>query len=159
MTTSNVITCEPVERRSVRHALCVYPYRRELNHAGFFPPLGLEFIAAVVRQHARSLDLIDLRKECDRTRDFLRPETDLVCFSVNWNRDWEFLVEEIRSVPQGTLTIVGGIPARENMKMSMARAAPGARLDSPAKSSRSSLAFPSLPMKMRMAKAPMFMKV
>ncbi len=23
-----------------QHVLCVYPYRRELNHAGFFPPLG-----------------------------------------------------------------------------------------------------------------------
>jgi len=74
-----------------RHALCVYPYRRELNRAGFFPPLGLEFIAAVVQQYARSLDLIDMRKERGRTRDFVRPETDLVCFSVNWDRDQAFL--------------------------------------------------------------------
>ena len=96
-----------------RHALCVYPYRRELNQAGFFPPLGLEFIAAVVRQHSRTLDLIDLRKERGRTRDFLRPETDLVCFSVNWDRDQEFLAAEIRSAPPGVLIILGGRVATE----------------------------------------------
>jgi len=96
-----------------KHALCVYPYRRELNEAGFFPPLGLEFIAAVVRQYARSLDLIDLRLEPGRTRDFLRPKTDLVCFSVNWDRDPQFLAEEIRSVPPGILTVVGGRYATE----------------------------------------------
>ncbi|KKK86098.1 hypothetical protein LCGC14_2766650, partial [marine sediment metagenome] len=96
-----------------KHALCVYPYHRELNEAGFFPPLGLEFIATVVRQYARSLDLIDLRMEPGRTRDFLRPQTDLVCFSVNWDRDLQFLAEEIRSVPPGILTIVGGRHATE----------------------------------------------
>jgi radical SAM superfamily enzyme YgiQ (UPF0313 family) len=106
-------TCEPVGTARFEHALCVYPYRRELNQAGFFPPLGLEFIAAVVRQHARSLDLVDLRKERGRTRDFLRPQTDLVCFSVNWDRDREFLVEEIRSIPPGILTILGGRFATE----------------------------------------------
>ncbi len=96
-----------------QHSLCVYPYRRELNRVGFFPPLGLEFIAAVVQKHSKAIDLIDLRKERGRTGDFLRPETDLVCFSVNWDRDREFLAEEIRSAPQGVLTIIGGRFATE----------------------------------------------
>jgi len=103
----------PITPATFRHALCVYPYRRELNEAGFFPPQGLEFIAAVVQQYARSLDLIDMRKERGQTRDFVRPETDLVCFSVNWDLDREFLEEEIRSVPPGILTIVGGRFATE----------------------------------------------
>jgi radical SAM superfamily enzyme YgiQ (UPF0313 family) len=92
----------------------VYPYRRELNDAGFFPPQGLEFIAAVVQPYAHSLDLIDLRKERGRTRDFLRPQTDLVCFSVNWDLDREFLEQELHSVPPGILTIVGGRVATEH---------------------------------------------
>ncbi|MBP9025528.1 MAG: radical SAM protein [Phycisphaerae bacterium] len=100
--------------RSFQHALCVYPYRRELNEAGFFPPLGLELIAAVVQQYARSLDLIDLRMVANRTRSYLRPQTDLVCFSINWDRDREFLEEEIRSVPPGILTVIGGRHATEN---------------------------------------------
>ena len=96
-----------------QHALCVYPYRRELNEAGFFPPLGLEFIAAVVQRYARSLDLVDLRMVPDRTQSFLRPQTDLVCFSVNWDRDREFLEAEIRSVPPAILTVIGGRHATE----------------------------------------------
>ena len=96
-----------------KHALCVYPYRRELNEAGFWPPLGLEFIAATIQPYAESIDIVDLRKESGRSKDFLRPQTDLVCFSVNWDRDREFLQEEIRSVPPGILTIVGGRHATE----------------------------------------------
>jgi radical SAM superfamily enzyme YgiQ (UPF0313 family) len=96
------------------HVLCAYPYRRELGHFGFLPPIGLEQIAAVIQPHARTLDLVDLRKDRRRTRDFLRPETDLVCFSVNWDRDGEFLREEIRSAPPGVRTIVGGRHASED---------------------------------------------
>ena len=97
-----------------KHALCVYPYRRELNESGFFPPLGLEFIAAVVQKYAQSLDLIDLRKEAGRVTDFLRPQTDLVCFSVNWGRDQEVIQAEIRSTPADVLTVVGGRHATED---------------------------------------------
>jgi len=104
----------PIGSATFAHALCVYPYRRELNEAGFFPPLGLEFIAAVVQQHARSIDLVDLRMESGRTLDFLRPQTDLVCFSVNWDRDRAFLAGEIHSVPPGILTVIGGRHATES---------------------------------------------
>ena len=104
---------EPYRAQMFRHALCVYPYRRELNEAGFFPPLGLEFIAAVAKRYTKSIDLIDLRKEARRTVDFLRPETSLVCFSVNWDRDRQFVEEEISSVPSGVLTVVGGRHATE----------------------------------------------
>ena len=104
---------KPTGPATFRHALCVYPYRRELNEAGFWPPLGLEFIASVVQQYAGALDVVDLRMEPGRTRDFLRSQTDLVCFSVNWDRDRQFLEEEIRSVPPGILTIVGGRHATE----------------------------------------------
>jgi len=102
------------EARPFRHVLCVYPYRRELNSAGFFPPLGLEHIAAVLEAYADRIDLIDLRKEKGRTRDFLRPDTDLLCFSVNWDRDAEFLREEIRSAPADIFTLVGGRHATED---------------------------------------------
>ncbi|GAF87114.1 unnamed protein product, partial [marine sediment metagenome] len=97
-----------------KHALCVYPYRRELNEAGFFPPMGLEFIAAAIQPYAESLDLIDLRKEPARMSNFLRPQTDLVCFSVNWDRDQDFLQAELRSAPAGALTVVGGRHATED---------------------------------------------
>jgi radical SAM superfamily enzyme YgiQ (UPF0313 family) len=97
-----------------QHVLCVYPYRRELNRYGFFPPLGLEFIGAVIEPYTRILDIIDLRKESGRSVDFLDPATDMVCFSVNWNRDARFLREEILSIPSDIYTILGGRHATED---------------------------------------------
>ena len=109
------VTCSKADgQRIFQHALCVYPYRRELNSWGFFPPLGLECIAAVIEPYARRIEIVDLRKEAGRTQDFLRAETDLVCFSVNWDRDAEFLREQIRSVPPGIFTLVGGRYATED---------------------------------------------
>jgi radical SAM superfamily enzyme YgiQ (UPF0313 family) len=98
-----------------RHALCVYPYRVELGpYESFYPPLGLEIVAAALEPYCRSIDVVDLRRESGRTRDFLRPETDLVCFSVNWDREREFIREEILSVPRQIRTIVGGRHATED---------------------------------------------
>jgi radical SAM superfamily enzyme YgiQ (UPF0313 family) len=91
-----------------QHVLCVYPYRIELKHYAFFPPLGLEHIGAVIEPHARKLDIIDLRKKHRRTADFLRPQTDMVCFSTNWNLETEFVRHEILSVPPGVFTVLGG---------------------------------------------------
>ncbi len=101
--------------RSWRHLLCVYPYRSELGRRnGFYPPLGLEIIAAALKPHFRAIDVIDLRRETGNAADFLRPDTDLVCFSVNWDREAGFLREQIRSVPPGILTVVGGRHATED---------------------------------------------
>jgi radical SAM superfamily enzyme YgiQ (UPF0313 family) len=97
-----------------QHVLCVYPYRRELGRMGFLPPLGLEFIASALRPHARRLDLVDLRKEKGRTNDFLRPETDLICFSLNWEYETPFMRDEILSIPEGIFTILGGRHATED---------------------------------------------
>ena len=99
---------EVIRTKQFRHVLCVYPYRHDLGKMSFFPPLGLEYIAAVAEPHARVLDTVDMRQETGRTKDFLRPDTDLVCFSVNWDRDPEFLREEIRSVGSETMVILGG---------------------------------------------------
>ena len=50
-----------------QHVLCVYPYRRDLKNYNFCPPLGLEYIGAVIEPHTRALDIVDLRKETGRT--------------------------------------------------------------------------------------------
>lgn len=96
------------------HALCVYPYKSDGFHAGFLPPLGLELIASVLERSCRSLEIVDLRKRAGRTVDFCRPETDLVCFSVNWKRDVELIREEIQSVPAGAFVLLGGRHVTEN---------------------------------------------
>jgi len=91
-----------------RHALCIYPYRSDVVTGRFYPPLGLEIIASVLKPHCREIDVIDLRHDAGETKDFIRPETDMVCFSVNWGRHLEFGLEQIRSVPADIFTIVGG---------------------------------------------------
>jgi len=100
-----------------RHVLCVYPYRHDLKNMDFFPPLGLECIAAVIEPYAQALDVVDMRKEAGRTTDFLRQETNIVCFSVNWDSDAEFVREEILSVGSGILVIVGGRHATEDPEL------------------------------------------
>ena len=91
-----------------QHVVCVYPYRQALKKFKFCPPLGLEYIGAVIEPYTRAIDILDLRKEPGCTRDHLRPETDMVCFSVNWCRETDFLKAEIMSVPSDIFTVLGG---------------------------------------------------
>ncbi len=97
-----------------QHALCVYPYQKDLKKFRFIPPLGLEFIAKSIAPYSKALDIIDLRYESKRTLDFFRPDTDMVCFSVNWQRRVEFVREEIMSVPPDVFTVIGGRHATED---------------------------------------------
>jgi radical SAM superfamily enzyme YgiQ (UPF0313 family) len=76
--------------------------------------VGLETIARVLAPHCRSIDVVDLRHERGVARDFLKPETDLVCLSVNWDRDEEFVREQVRSIPANILTVMGGRHASED---------------------------------------------
>lgn len=96
-----------------RHALCLYPYRKELRRGRYYPPLGLEMIAGALAPHCEKLDVVDLRQEAGRAVDFVLPETDLICLSVNWDRDTEFVREELQSLPAGPLVVVGGRHATE----------------------------------------------
>lgn len=91
-----------------RHVLSVYPYRADVKKRLYFPPLGLEIVTAALEPYAHDIDVIDLRHDPARTVDYLKQDTDLVCFSVNWERDIDFVLEQIRSVPPDTLTILGG---------------------------------------------------
>jgi anaerobic magnesium-protoporphyrin IX monomethyl ester cyclase len=104
---------DAITPRHFRHVLCVYPYRYELKDLNFLPPLGLEYIAAVLAPYADNLDVVDLRREKGQARDFLRSETDLVCFSINWDFEREFILAQIRSIGPGVTTIVGGRHATE----------------------------------------------
>jgi radical SAM superfamily enzyme YgiQ (UPF0313 family) len=98
-----------------RHVLCVYPYRVEIERDyGFYPPLGLEIVAAALSPYSRRIDVIDMRHESGHTTDFLQPDTDLVCFSVNWGRERDFVREEILSIPRDIRTIVGGRHATQD---------------------------------------------
>ncbi len=97
-----------------QHVLCVYPYRKDLKKFRFIQPLGLELIGKAIEPYAQALDIIDLRYESKSTPDFLRPETDMVCFSINWKRRIESVQEEIMSIPPDIFTVLGGRHATED---------------------------------------------
>ena len=98
-----------------RHVLCVYPYRRTHSSRTSFPPLGLEYVAAALRPYAERIELINFRHErTPSTQAFLRPETDLVCYSINWRQDLELIRDDINALPPHVLTILGGRTATEN---------------------------------------------
>jgi anaerobic magnesium-protoporphyrin IX monomethyl ester cyclase len=98
-----------------RHALCVFPYPRTRSSKTSFPPLGLEYVTAALRPYAERIDLVNFRHErTPSTQPFLRPDTDLVCYSVNWREGLELIRDDINALPPGVLTILGGRTATEN---------------------------------------------
>lgn len=98
-----------------RHVLCVYPYPRTHSSKTSFPPLGLEYVAAALRPYADRIELVNFRHQrVPGTRPLMRPETDLVCYSINWRTGLELIRDDINALPPGVLTIVGGRTATED---------------------------------------------
>jgi len=98
-----------------RHVLCLFPYRRTRSSMTSFPPLGLEYVAAALRPYAERIDLVNFRHvRTPSTQPFLRPETDLVCYSINWRKDLELIRDDINALPPGVMTILGGRTATED---------------------------------------------
>lgn len=92
-----------------RHVLCVHPYPRSRSSTISFPPLGLEYIAAALRPYAEKIDLINFRHHRKpSSQPFLRPETDLVCYSINWDSSLDLIRDDINALPPGVTTILGG---------------------------------------------------
>jgi anaerobic magnesium-protoporphyrin IX monomethyl ester cyclase len=98
-----------------RHVLCIHPYRRTTSSMTSFPPLGLEYVAAALRPYAERIDLVNFRHErTPSSQPFLRPETDLICYSINWRKDLEVICDDINALPPGVMTILGGRIATQN---------------------------------------------
>ena len=97
-----------------KHALCIYPYKRELLGYHFCPPLGLEYIAASLEPVVDKVTIIDMRLE-ENVSAFIKSETSLVCISVNWGLERDFWLGIIRKIPDYILTIAGGRHATENV--------------------------------------------
>lgn len=97
-----------------KNILCVYPYKREMRALGFFPPLGLEYVASAIEDTVETVKIIDLRREDRPVTSFMDNDTDLVLISYNWNVENDFVEETIRSIPGDIAVVVGGRHATEN---------------------------------------------
>ena len=97
-----------------KNAICIYPYKQELKSYGFFPPLGLEYVASAIEDIVESVKIIDLRYEKRPLSAFIDKNTDLVLVSYNWDEEKEFVKGIINSIPENITLIVGGRYATES---------------------------------------------
>ena len=98
-----------------KSAICIYPYKRELKSYGFFPPIGLEYVASAIEDIVESVKIIDLRYEKEPLSAFIDKNTDLVLVSYNWDEEKEFVKGIINSIPENITLIVGGRYATERV--------------------------------------------
>ena len=105
-----------------RHALCLYPYQVDQRPGvGIFPPPGLEYIAAALRDHVGRISLVDLRHErslrsLERISRFIEQEgVDLICISLGWRARYRRICDYISHLPGDRTTIVGGHEATEQV--------------------------------------------
>ncbi len=100
--------------------VCIYPYRQEVPVYEFFPPLGLEYVAAAIQDAVGELRIIDLRYE-KHVGEALAGGADLFCVSVNWHYEFDAVCEVIRALPPEVTTVVGGKYATDNVEELFAR--------------------------------------
>jgi len=105
-----------------KHALALNPYFGESNTIrGVFPPTGLEYIAASMKDLVGRVTLLDLRYEKDYQdpkvlSKFIRNEIDLLCISIRWESQFENVCDLVSQLPSKVCTVVGGYKATEEVE-------------------------------------------
>jgi magnesium-protoporphyrin IX monomethyl ester (oxidative) cyclase len=100
---------------SYKRAVCIYPYYNEVPIYEFFPPLGLEYVAAAIEDLVENICIVDLRYE-ENFEKVVGAGADLFCVSVNWHYELDSVCAVIRSLPAEATTVVGGKFATENVE-------------------------------------------
>jgi anaerobic magnesium-protoporphyrin IX monomethyl ester cyclase len=105
-----------------KHVLALNPYFGEATQVmGFFPPTGLEYIAASMKGLVSKVTLVDLQYE-EAFQDpkalsqFIRNEVDLLCVSIPWSSRFEKICDFIAQLPPEVCTVVGGYKATEEVE-------------------------------------------
>jgi anaerobic magnesium-protoporphyrin IX monomethyl ester cyclase len=100
-----------------KHALALYPYFGDSTAAmGIFPPTGLEYIAASIKELVGKVTFIDLRydkayQDLQVLSKFIRDEIDLLCISIQWESQFEKVCDFISRLPPEVCTVAGGYKA------------------------------------------------
>jgi len=105
-----------------KHALALNPYFGDSTALiGLFPPTGLEYISASMKNLVGKVTLLDLRHE-KAYQDpkvlskFIRNEIDLLCVSIRWESRFENVCNFLSQLPPEVCTIVGGYKATEEVE-------------------------------------------
>jgi magnesium-protoporphyrin IX monomethyl ester (oxidative) cyclase len=106
-----------------KHALALNPYFGDSARAikGVFPPTGLEYIAASMKDLVGKVTLLDLRYEKayqdpKALSKFIRNEVDLLCVSISWESRFENVCDFVSQLPPEVCTVVGGYKATEEVE-------------------------------------------
>jgi magnesium-protoporphyrin IX monomethyl ester (oxidative) cyclase len=105
-----------------KHALALNPYFGDSTALmGVFPPTGLEYIAASMKDLVGKVTLLDLRHEKayqdpKALSKFIRNEIDLLCVSIRWRSLFENVCDFVSQLPPEVCTIVGGYKATEEVE-------------------------------------------
>jgi radical SAM superfamily enzyme YgiQ (UPF0313 family) len=105
-----------------KHALALNPYFGDSTALiGVFPPTGLEYIAASIKDLGGKVTLLDLRHEKayqdpKALSQFIRNEIDLLCVSIRWQSRFEDVCDFVSQLPPEVCTIVGGYKATEEVE-------------------------------------------
>ena len=110
-----------------KHALALYPYFRDSTATmGVFPPTGLEYIAANMKDLVGRVTLLDLRydheyRDVKRLSEFIRKEIDLLCISITWDSQFNEICDLICELPDEVTTVIGGHKATEEVEFLLER--------------------------------------
>ena len=105
-----------------KHALALNQYFGDSTALiGLFPPTGLEYISASMKDLVGKVTLLDLRHEKGyqdpkALSKFIRNEVDLLCVSIRWESRFENVCDFLSQLPPEVCTIVGGYKATEEVE-------------------------------------------
>ena len=105
-----------------KHALALYPYFEDYTAVmEIFPPTGLEYIAASIKDLVGKLTLLDLRYETAFQdlrilNKFIRDKIDLLCISIQWDARFKQVCDFIAQLPHEVCTVVGGYKATQEVE-------------------------------------------
>jgi len=105
-----------------KHVLALYPYFGDSTAAmGIFPPTGLEYIAASMKDLVGKITFLDLRYErsyqdLQMLSKFIRDEIDLLCISIQWDSRFKDVCNFISQLPREVCTVLGGYKATQEVE-------------------------------------------
>ncbi len=110
-----------------QHVLALNPYFKDSTATmGIFPPTGLEYIAANIKDLVGKVTLLDLRyeheyRDVNILSEFIKKEIDLLCISITWNSQFDAICDLISKLPDEVPIVVGGHKATEEVESLFAR--------------------------------------
>ena len=104
-----------------KHALALYPYFKDSTATmGVFPPTGLEYITANMKDIVGKLTFLDLRydseyRDIEVLSGFIREDVDLICIGLMWDTQFDEICDLIMS--HATTNVLRDAARKNGMKL------------------------------------------